>query len=194
MLNKLLFTLSVGFFVLFSSSVARADSVVLGGRAGTGVTAQVTNYSLVGNVFTFTIRNTSTAPNATGTITNIGFNLPGTPDFYGFRQTAGSGTYYFTEDIRANTTGINTTLDCALLTSQGNNFNGGKVANGIGAGEFATFQVSGNFSGLTADQIASSMLARFQAVNGSNSDLADFDHVEPSSSLSSTPTPSCPYP
>src|ERR1051325_5757385 len=59
------------------SSAARADTVTLVGINGTGVTATVTNYSLSGNTFTFTINNTSTAPGTTGTITNIGFALPG---------------------------------------------------------------------------------------------------------------------
>ena len=59
------------------SSVARADTVTLTGINGTGVTATITNYSLAGNQFTFTINNTSVSPNTTGTITNIGFALPG---------------------------------------------------------------------------------------------------------------------
>src|SRR5215210_5892252 len=58
-------------------SVARADTVNLVGINGTGVTATVSNYSLSGNTFTFTITNTSVAPGSTGTITNIGFALPG---------------------------------------------------------------------------------------------------------------------
>lgn len=51
---------AIAMFAL--SSVARADTFTLTGINGTGVTAQVSNYSLVGNTFTFTIKNTSVAP------------------------------------------------------------------------------------------------------------------------------------
>ncbi|HEX8339083.1 MAG TPA: hypothetical protein VF621_20345, partial [Pyrinomonadaceae bacterium] len=66
---------AIAMFAL--SSVARADTITLTGVNGTGVTATVSNYSLSGNTFTFTITNTSVAPGSTGTITNIGFALPG---------------------------------------------------------------------------------------------------------------------
>src|ERR1041385_8353059 len=77
MFRKALLTTAVAFFLFALSSVARADTITLTGINGTGVTATVTNYSLVGNTFTFTINNTSVAPATTGTITNIGFALPG---------------------------------------------------------------------------------------------------------------------
>src|ERR687884_990469 len=77
MFRKALLTTAAAIAMLALSSVARADTITLTGINGTGVTAQISNYSLVGNTFTFTITNTSVAPNTTGTITNIGFALPG---------------------------------------------------------------------------------------------------------------------
>src|ERR671912_1848194 len=77
MFRKALLTSAAAIAIFALSSVARADTITLTGVNGTGVTATVSNYSLVGNQFTFTITNTSVAPGSTGTITNIGFGLPG---------------------------------------------------------------------------------------------------------------------
>src|SRR5918992_3623438 len=77
MLRKALLTTAATFVLFALTSVAKADTVNLVGINGTGVTATITNYSLSGNTFTFTINNTSVAPGSTGTITNIGFALPG---------------------------------------------------------------------------------------------------------------------
>src|ERR671928_489352 len=77
MFRKALLTTAAAVAIFALSSVARADTITLKGVNGTGVTATVTNYSLSGNTFTFTINNTSVAPGTTGTITNIGFALPG---------------------------------------------------------------------------------------------------------------------
>src|ERR1044072_6223625 len=73
MFRKALLTTAAAIAMLALSSVARADSFTITGVNGTGVTAQISNYSLAGNTFTFTIQNTSVAPGSTGTITNIGF-------------------------------------------------------------------------------------------------------------------------
>jgi hypothetical protein len=51
-------------------------------------------------------------------------------------------------------------------------FGGGSVNNGIASGTSATFSISGDFSGLTADQIARDIFARFQNVNPGGSDVA----------------------
>ena len=77
MIRKLLLTTAAAVVMMALNSVARADSFTITGVNGTGVTASISNYSLVGNQFTFTITNTSVAPGSTGTITNIGFALPG---------------------------------------------------------------------------------------------------------------------
>src|SRR3569832_989171 len=77
MFRKALLTTAAAIAMFALSSVARADTLTLTGINGTGVTATISNYSLSGNTFTFTIKNTSVAPGSTGTITNIGFALPG---------------------------------------------------------------------------------------------------------------------
>jgi hypothetical protein len=152
-------------------AAAKADTITLVGRAGTGVTAQVSNYSLVGNQFTFTITDTSVAPGTVGTITSIGFNLPGT-NLGTFTLTSETNSNYrLATNVSANATGLGTTLDFALLT--GPNFNGGgSPSNGILPGTSATFSVTGNFSGLTAQQIAMDIYARFQNVTPGGSDVA----------------------
>ncbi|HEY9403517.1 MAG TPA: PEP-CTERM sorting domain-containing protein [Pyrinomonadaceae bacterium] len=61
-------------------------------------------------------------------------------------------------------------LDFALLT--GKNFGGGKVAEGIAPGTSATFTVTGNFAGLSSQQLAQLIFARFQGIQpGDRSDV-----------------------
>ncbi len=173
------------------SAVTNADTITLTGRAGTGVTAQISNYTLTGNQFCFTITNTSTAPGTIGTITNIGFDLPGNRTATSFTAT-GDGSYALVNNVQANATGLNATFDFALETTKLNggiskNFNGGFVQSGIDPGASATFCVTGNFTGLTAQQIASSIFARFQNVNNGGSDVAG-------SGGGGTPPPAVPEP
>jgi hypothetical protein len=170
------------------SSVARADTVTLAGINGTGVTATITNYSLSGNTFTFTINNTSVAPGTTGTITNIGFALPGDrPNNYALVSSSNSN-YSVVYDLNA-TAGSQTlvsSFDLVLTdkTNSGNvTFGGGSVNNGIAPGTSATFAVSGDFSGLTAAQIARDIFARFQNVNPGGSDVAAFGGTPPPASV-----------
>src|SRR5829696_8422023 len=77
MFRNALLTTAAAIAIFALSSVAKADTITITGINGTGVTATISNYSLVGNQFTFTITNTSVPPGSTGTITNIGFALPG---------------------------------------------------------------------------------------------------------------------
>jgi hypothetical protein len=176
MFRKALLTTAAAIAMLALSSVARADTITLTGVNGTGVTAQVSNYSLVGNTFTFTIKNTSVAPGSTGTITNIGFDLKG--DRTGFTLVSTSNPNYVLVGATKITAGgqnatTSTDFDLTLFNGNGNpTFGGGSVNGGIAGGTSATFAISGNFSGLTADEIARSIFARFQAVNGGGSDVA----------------------
>jgi hypothetical protein len=159
------------------STVARADTIVITGINGTGVTAEISNYSRVGNQFTFTITNTSVAPGSTGTITNIGFALPGdhANDFEIVSAT--NDNYKVAHDLNA-TAGSKSefvsTFDLVLTNKGGGNptFGGGKVNDGIVGGTSATFTVSGDFGNLSADAIARAIFARFQEVNGGDSDVA----------------------
>ncbi len=164
-------------FVLFSlQSVARADTITLTGINGTGVTATISGYELVGNQFTFTITNTSVAPGSTGTITNIGFALPGDrPNTYTLVSSSNTN-YVLAYDLNATSGSqkLVSSFDLVLTDKANGNttFGGGSVKKGIAGGTSATFTISGDFSGLTADQIAHAIFARFQAVNGDGSDVA----------------------
>lgn len=175
MFRKALLTTAAAIAMLALSSVARADTVTLTGINGTGVTATITNYSLVGNTFTFTINNTSVAPGSTGTITNIGFDLTGArPDTYSIFSSTRSG-FHVAYDLNATSGAQNfvDTFDFVLMNNSNgaDTFGGGAVGNGIAGGTSATFAITGDFSGMTADSVARSIYARFQAVNGGGSDV-----------------------
>lgn len=176
MFRKALLTTAVAFFLFALSSVARADTVTLTGINGTGVTATVTNYSLVGNTFTFTINNTSVAPGTTGTITNIGFDLSGNRANNFSISSATISGYHVAYDLGATAGAQNfvSTFDFVLMNKQNGNdtFGGGSVNGGINPGSSATFVITGDFSGMTAQQIASAIYARFQNVNNGGSDVA----------------------
>jgi hypothetical protein len=168
MLRKLLLTTSAAVLMMALHTAAQADSV------SPMPTATVSGFSLTGNTFTFTVCNTS----STGTITAIGFNLPGT-DRGTFTLNSSSDTdFVIRSNVRAQA-GAQTstsTFDFALLT--GNNFGGGKVSEGIAPGTCATFTVTGNFSGLTADQIARTLFLRFQAIQPGDQSIVIKPNVE----------------
>ena len=176
MFRKALLTTAAAIAMFALSSVARADTVTLTGINGTGVTATVTNYSLSGNTFTFTINNTSTAPGTTGTITNIGFALPGdrANNFALISATNNNYTIVFDQNATAGAQNLVSSFDLVLCNKQNGQctFGGGSVNNGIAPGTSATFTISGDFTGLTADQIAHDIFARFQNVNPGGSDVA----------------------
>ena len=176
MFRKALLTTAAAVAMFALSSVARADTVTLTGINGTGVTATVTNYSLSGNTFTFTINNTSTAPGTTGTITNIGFALPGDrPNNYTLVSSSNSNySLVFDKNATAGAQNLVSSFDLVLTDKTNGNitFGGGSVNNGIAPGTSATFVITGDFSGLTADQIAHDIFARFQNVNPGGSDVA----------------------
>ena len=157
MIRRLLLTTASAVMLMALSSVARADTVTFSG--GFGTTATVTNYTLVGNQFTFTVNNTS----STGSITGLGFNLPGTRPNYTLTART-DNDFALGNDVSAQSGAQNITssFDFALLT--GNNFGGGKVAEGIGPGGSATFTITGDFSGLTAEQIARAIILRYQGI------------------------------
>lgn len=70
--------------IVLVGSEARASTINLVGLTASGVTATVTNYSLVGNVFSFDLTNTS----ATGFITNIAISIGNLVDATGFLTTS----------------------------------------------------------------------------------------------------------
>ncbi len=177
MFRKMFLTTAAAMVLMALSSVARADQVNFAG--GFGATATVSNFTLSGNTFCFTITNTS----ASGSITAIGFDLTGNrPDTFALAPVhAGETTnpnFTIAQDVAAQggavtSAGVNRgVFDFALLT--GSNFGGGKVAEGIGPGQSATFCITGDFSGMTAQQIAESISVRFQGIQpGDQSTVAE---------------------
>ena len=161
MIRKALLTTAAAMVIMALSSVAHADPITFSG--GFGVTASVSNYSLNGNQFTFTITNTSSS----GSITAIGFNLPGArPNYTLISGTNANFTLGNDVGAQAGAQNFTSSFDFALLT--GSNFGGGTVSEGIIAGvapqNTATFTISGDFSGLTAEQIVQSIILRYQGI------------------------------
>ncbi|HEX8708378.1 MAG TPA: PEP-CTERM sorting domain-containing protein [Pyrinomonadaceae bacterium] len=167
MIRKLMKTGAAALILLAVSVAAQADPVTFQG--GFGTTATVSNYTLVGNTFTFTVTNTTN----TGSITAVGFNLSG-PDRGQFTLgTTSDSDFQLKNTVKAQAGAQNytSTLDFALLT--GSNFGGGKVGDGLSSGQSGTFTVTGNFSGLTAEDIVRSIILRFQGINpGDQSTIA----------------------
>lgn len=169
MIRKMLLTSAATFMMLALSVIAQADSVTTTAAATTPVvTATISNYTLTGNSFTFTINNTSSS----GSITALGFNLPGS-NLGTFTLTSSTDPDFAIQSEVKAQAGAQTatnTLDFALLT--GKNFGGGTVAEGIAPGTSATFTVTGNFAGLSAQQLAGLIFARFQGIQpGDRSDV-----------------------
>lgn len=171
-MRKIFLSMAAAVVMLALGSVARADSVSFAGSFG--ATATVSNFTLNGNTFTFTI--TNTAPS--GSITGIGFDLTGTrPNTYSiFSATNSNFTIGQDVNVQAGAVtacGVNCgTFDLALLT--GPNFGGGKVADGVAPGQSATFVITGDFSGMSAQQIVESLSVRFQGINpGDKSTVAE---------------------
>ncbi|HZH90175.1 MAG TPA: PEP-CTERM sorting domain-containing protein [Pyrinomonadaceae bacterium] len=162
MIRKMLLTSAATFMMLALSVIAQADAITTTTATNTTPTptATISNFTLTGNAFTFTICNTSSS----GSITALGFNLPGA-DRGTFTLTSSSDPDFVVNSQVKAQGGSQTstsTFDFALLT--GKNFGGGNVSEGIAPGTCATFTVTGNFSGLTAQQIAQLVFARFQGI------------------------------
>jgi hypothetical protein len=163
MIRKMLLTSAATFMMLALSVIAQADAITTATATAATTptaTATISNYTLAGNSFTFTICNTSSS----GSITAIGFNLPDTNRGTFTLTSSSDPDFVIRSEVKAQAGGqmSATTLDFALLT--GKNFGGGNVAAGIAPGTCTTFTVTGNFTGLTADQIANLVFARFQGI------------------------------
>lgn len=182
MIRRLFLTGFAVFLLALACEPAKADPVILfTGNAGTGATAQVFGYTLTGNTFTFSVRNTSTSTS----ITALGFDLTSSrPNSYTLTDTSDADFRVRTDiNVQAGAQtgcGVNCgVFDVALCT--GNNFGGGSVLRGIQAGATATFTITGDFSGMTAQQVAQSLSLRFQGIGPSDlSDVADPSSTSPS--------------
>lgn len=169
MVRRLGMTFALALAVFAANTSAKADSFNLTG-INTGVTATVTITQLSSGLLSFTVTNTSTGANI-GTITSIGLDLPNTVSGSYTLVSASNSNYRLESNIAGNASGINRVFEIALLT--GPNFNGGGNPNdGILPGQSASFSVSGDFSGLTQQQIIEGLFLRFQNVNGDDSDVA----------------------
>lgn len=176
--RKFLFaTLTFAIICLGSALAAKADTVH-NGDPGSGVQATITSYTLVGNTFTFTITNTSNAAlNPQIRLTGIGFDLSGDRGAYTLDSSVSPAgvTFNIFPDVNPppaqGTTG---SFDFALVTGSGNNFGGGGNTPGLTTTQSATFSITGDFTGLTAQQIADAIYVRFQStgLDGEGSDVA----------------------
>lgn len=187
MLRKSLLAFAATITVFALSSAARADTLTLTSWGGaTGLTATVSNYTLDGNTFTFTITNTSVPPGPTSVITNIGFNLPGDrPNNYTLVSST-NPSYFVVHDLDGGF--VPPHFDFVLMNRQPVRpepiqFGVGSIFNGIQPGQSATFSISGDFSGLDADQIARSIWARFQNATPTGSDAVTAPVPEPATML-----------
>src|SRR5215211_7312628 len=133
----------VAFAVItLAGAQARADTITFQG--GFGTSATVSNFSLTGSTFTFTLTNTAAA----GNITALGFDLTGNrPNTY---QLVGASN------------GFTLAHDVALLA--GGNFGNGSGNGGIAPGQSVTFTITGDFSNMNAQQIAESLSLRFKGI------------------------------
>lgn len=147
--------------VLAFGTAARADTVTFQGAFGASGT--VSNFTLSGNTFTFTLTNTASA----GRITALGFDLTGDrPDT--FQLVGASNGFTIAQDVAVQAGAVTSAgtnqgvFDVALLT--GGNFGSGPGNGGIAPGQSVTFVITGDFSGMTAQQIAESISLRFKSL------------------------------
>jgi hypothetical protein len=144
-------------FLLLTSRTPTSGSPVpvLTTTAGSGISAQISDYTLNGNQFCFTITNTST----TVPINAIGFDLGAGVVASSLTQT-GAGSF-FVLNSPGTLGGVNP-LSFALIAVTGET----KVetlANRIQPGMSTTFCVTANYSGFSALQIAQSLVVVFGA-------------------------------
>jgi hypothetical protein len=164
-LKRTLLALAAFVALGFAATPAHADSVIVGNATPGLATATVTNTSLVGSTFTFTLTNTSPFD---ARITGVGFDLPGTIAT-NFTGTSSNANFQFTNTDQGVPQFPNM-LDFAFVT--GSSFEGGDPNSGLAPGQSATFSITGPFGALTAAQIEASIFVRFQRV-GANGQLSD---------------------
>ncbi len=113
MFRRLLLTCATALMMFSLNSVAYADPLIVGNGHPTLATANITSFSLTGNTFTFTVKNTS--PFNAGT-TGIGFDLPGA-ERTGFTLVSATNTNFTLTENPGNVPQFNSAeLDFALIT------------------------------------------------------------------------------
>lgn len=165
--------------VVFVSTKANASTLQLNGLLGTGVTAAVSNVSLVGSVFSFDLTNTS----PTAVITNLGLSLGDVVDMTGFTTTSP-----FSWIVVHDGTAPPEPLLAALLPANDFFVTKGSGNPGILPGATFTFaftltlDVGAPLSGLTADALTDGITVRFHGIPGpTEADIAATVVPEPNS-------------
>jgi hypothetical protein len=167
--------LAVMVLVCISSAVARADSFSVVGNSNSTATATLNITTLTNGELCFTLTNTSP-----GVITGVGFDLPGSGSFALESITGGSGTFTFSTNAGNVPQFNNAVLDFAFVTHS-DNFAGGNPPSGVPSGQTSPlFCVTGNFTGLSQQQIANAVFVRFQSLpTGEGSDVGTVTTVIP---------------
>jgi hypothetical protein len=180
-MNLMIRKVMLGTFALLMmtafATFTRADAVQVVGNSNPNATANLNIISLSNNQLVFSVTNTSA-----GIVTGFGFDLPGHGTFSLASMTSQAGNQNFGFNLTAGNVPqfSNATLDFALLTHAGN-FAGGNPQLGLAPGTTsAVFTISGDFSGLTQQQIANAVYVRFQALTTNpNSDVGHGGIVNP---------------
>ena len=185
MMTRCIATLAA--LILGTASVANAATIVQFSGATNGDLATGTGSITLDGSGTFisgTLTNTSPFD---ARLTGFGFDIgAGNLNGYTGSITAPAGTgFSFSDGDLGNVPQFDTTdLDFGYIT--GPNFAGGDPNSGLDNFATLSFIVNGSFSGLTEEEIASSLFVRFQRV-GENGTLSDVS--TPDSGLPLTPVP-----
>ncbi len=177
MFQKLLLSIVAALIVGSGAISARADAFSVVGNSNPNATATLNIISLSNNKLVISITNTSA-----GVVTGFGFALNGVnASLVSTSSQPSNQNFVFGTNVGNVPQFNNTALSFALVTHAGN-FAGGTPNNGIQAGATsATFTFSGNFSGMTQQQIAMALYVRFQALSTNpNSDVGTVNCVPPS--------------
>jgi len=177
MFQKLLLSVVAALIVGAGASAARADAFSVVGNSNPSATATLNIISLSNNKLVISITNTSA-----GVVTGFGFALNGANvSLVSASSQPSNQNFAFTTTVGNVPQFNNAALSFALVTHEGN-FAGGTPRSGIQAGATsATFTFSGNFSGMTQQQIAMALYVRFQALSSNpNSDVGTVNCPPPS--------------
>jgi len=179
MIRKLLLTGATALLLMTMSAAAYADTFNVVGNSNSNATAKLNIISVSNSLLVISVTNTSA-----GKVTGFGFDLPGSGSYTLQSMTAnGNGTFSFSTSA-GNVPQFNSAaLDFALLTHAGN-FAGGNPPSGLAQGQTSNvFTISGNFTGLSQQQIANAVYVRFQALT-----------TNPDSDVAHGGTPNAPVP
>ena len=174
--------------ILGVASVANAATIVqFSGNTNGDLATGTASITLDGSGTFISGTLTNTAP-FDARVTGFGFDI-GAGNLNGYTSgslTAPAGTNFtFSDGDLGNVPQFNSAdLDFGYIT--GPNFAGGDPNDGLDNFAMLSFIVNGSFSGLTEEEIASSLFVRFQRV-GENGQLSDVS--TPDSGLPLTPVP-----